>query len=1456
YNIIESSDFVYAVLDEYTSLDTLNSYFSGTGITTPLDSIHYYPGLDGFGTPFNDTLSGIFDPATAGLGAHNISFLYSDTNNCSFVASDSIVVQEASGTFTAIDSNYCEGTPWQGISVSVNNSNGADGNFYGRGVNDPASTPLWGQFSPTIAGVGADTIYFTYFGTDGVTEFTIDTIINVSPLPAINFSVDTLLNITQGAYLLPPTATPYSSNQDTSYFTFNIGGVSTESNTFFPTNAGIGNTTITYTYTDALGCTNTAMDAIEIDTARGSFYNLPLNNFYCNNDPLDTIWAIPINGDGSIGIYSEPSGNLTNIASSDSAQFNPALFTPGQYTISYTYMGWDGNTPFTIDTIINFTANPAISFDLDTLFNITEGPYYLPAVSTIVDLGSIASQVYSSSGNGLTGNFFYPDSAGLGNFDVSYIVTDTIGCVSTIIDSTVVQEASGIFGGLPSNNNYCIDAPIDSIWVSGVLNGNPQPCNQIDIEITTGPNYAEEIYWTITDNLAVVVDSALINTYPINNTVYSATYNIGSGTGFNFNAYDSYGDGWNGGTYIITSTCFGTVLATNGGATPNNGTPGANTIESTEIFNNDAVYTGSFSGNGVSNTTVPDTAIVNPSANSPGLLTISYQYFGFDSTTLFTIDTTVNIAPLPVLTFDMDTLFNIVEPPYSLANSWTSANIGVLDTSYFSGIGITDSSFYPDSAGVGDFIISFTYIDDTGCAATITDHTIVQAATANWFGIPNNNFYCSDGTVDIIWATSAEIDPNSVGWYTSSISSNPALFDIDGQFITDSANYSPADLSFISADSIIVDTVTYHYNGFDGTTEFTVDTAIFTINLGLANITGFAPTYCIDAENDTLFGAPSFNAGGGIFSSISIGLNNLGDTAIFNPNAAGAGLHDIQYQYTDTSSSCYVDGNIQVEVFALPNLAINLPAIGNDLPSGEYCMSVDTVNITGQVNGLLASIGDYWGNGVSNFITNDGEAYFHPDSVGIQDTLVVTDTIWYSYTDPITNCFSTTFKEVFVRSLPNPYIDGLNGQDPNAIVSGYYCQNFGDIFMNYGNNVLGGGFQSVDWLVNGLASSNQINTNNLPDTVIPIQLTYTDNYGCINLTNDTIVINPHPIGSFSVEDQCITTPINFTDLSSIDTSLGDSISSWQWNFGVLGANDSIQNPSYLYEATNPVQINLSVTSNNGCGASFDSVLINLGTKPPSDFSWINECYEDTVLFSVADITSSFPGIIIYKWDFGDGVLTDTTLADTMSHEYNNVQPYNVQLIVNTSSGCTDTTVKTLNVRPFYTPTLSNPYTADFESGKDGWLAESIGLSSWEFGTPNNSLLNSAYSGDSAWVTGIDTNYYDAENSWIASPCYDLSLLERPMVKVWINSAMQENDGAVLQSTINSGVSWQNVGAVNTGINWFNLNGLEGSPGEQSITQGNVGWSDTTSSWTEGRHSLDNLLAETKVRFRIAFGSNT
>ena len=58
-------------------------------------------------------------------------------------------------------------------------------------------------------------------------------------------------------------------------------------------------------------------------------------------------------------------------------------------------------------------------------------------------------------------------------------------------------------------------------------------------------------------------------------------------TDYTFNAYDSYGDGWNGGGYEIVCTLDGTVIANNGGNTPDNGSAGSGDLESSEVFTAD-----------------------------------------------------------------------------------------------------------------------------------------------------------------------------------------------------------------------------------------------------------------------------------------------------------------------------------------------------------------------------------------------------------------------------------------------------------------------------------------------------------------------------------------------------------------------------------------------------------------------------------------------------------------------------------------------------------------------------------------------------------------------------------------------------------------------------------------------------------------------------------------------------
>ena len=62
----------------------------------------------------------------------------------------------------------------------------------------------------------------------------------------------------------------------------------------------------------------------------------------------------------------------------------------------------------------------------------------------------------------------------------------------------------------------------------------------------------------------------------------------------------------------------------------------------------------------------------------------------------------------------------------------------------------------------------------------------------------------------------------------------------------------------------------------------------------------------------------------------------------------------------------------------------------------------------------------------------------------------------------------------------------------------------------------------------------------------------------------------------------------------------------------------------------------------------------------------------------------------------------------------------------------------------------------------------------------------------AWVTKPAGNYNASEQSYVESPCFNMSTLIQPVVemKIWWNSEFS-CDGAVLQSSIDGGATWQN-----------------------------------------------------------------
>ncbi|RMG70913.1 MAG: T9SS C-terminal target domain-containing protein [Bacteroidetes bacterium] len=167
-----------------------------------------------------------------------------------------------------------------------------------------------------------------------------------------------------------------------------------------------------------------------------------------------------------------------------------------------------------------------------------------------------------------------------------------------------------------------------------------------------------------------------------------------------------------------------------------------------------------------------------------------------------------------------------------------------------------------------------------------------------------------------------------------------------------------------------------------------------------------------------------------------------------------------------------------------------------------------------------------------------------------------------------------------------------------------------------------------------------------------------------------------------------------------------------------------------------------------------------------------------------------------------------------------------------------------------------PYKEDFESGSNGWYTGGVNVS-WELGTPANSHIQGAASGQKAWITNRLGSHNSYESSWVLSPCFDLTNAGGSiwvMMKVWWESEASW-DGAVLQVSVDDGGTWLRVG--NFGApDWYNSGNIGSLPGGQP--QGWSGMAATGSGsggWVAVTHKLPSItINQPRVRFRIAFAS--
>ncbi|MCW5911897.1 MAG: Ig-like domain-containing protein [Cyclobacteriaceae bacterium] len=380
-----------------------------------------------------------------------------------------------------------------------------------------------------------------------------------------------------------------------------------------------------------------------------------------------------------------------------------------------------------------------------------------------------------------------------------------------------------------------------------------------------------------------------------------------------------------------------------------------------------------------------------------------------------------------------------------------------------------------------------------------------------------------------------------------------------------------------------------------------------------------------------------------------------------------------------------------------------------------------------------------------------------------------------------------------------------------------------------------------------------------------------------------IEIKPAPSAAFTppticeLKDFTITGPVDANTLQPYD------IYTWDFNDKtdpVIVSNNQFVTHNYASDGL--FVIRLKVENDRGC-TNEDTRPVTVGINPQPNFTYSLICEGDGTRF----IASSNDNVQEFEWDFGDegdNVLRGDSLTNVPFpnagthkrpiHQFISSDPtsssgvYNVTLTSYTNLGCFASITKPVTILDTLRRTTFNPYLmTDEESGQGYWRIEDVnGNSTWAFGIPGAAKPKMSELTTPAWATGLNTKYNPNEKSFLNSPCFNITGVDRPVVSLnLVLDTDQNREGVALEFSKDGGLTWFPLGGTNSGINWFNTSGF----GIGNIGSSPLGWSG--GSWTledninrdtltEARRALDNLanlsLAErSNVRFRFAFATD-
>lgn len=274
---------------------------------------------------------------------------------------------------------------------------------------------------------------------------------------------------------------------------------------------------------------------------------------------------------------------------------------------------------------------------------------------------------------------------------------------------------------------------------------------------------------------------------------------------------------------------------------------------------------------------------------------------------------------------------------------------------------------------------------------------------------------------------------------------------------------------------------------------------------------------------------------------------------------------------------------------------------------------------------------------------------------------------------------------------------------------------------------------------------------------------------CTDTASIPVVVLPSPSANFNFDNNngCDSMTVNFTDFST------GGIVTWQWDFGNANFSNLQNPPAQFYGAPGTYNVQLDVTSTNGCPNTLIQQ-VDVFQSPVPAFIPTSVCQNEIASFTDQSTSSVGDPIITWNWDFGDG---NFSTQQNPTHTYTASGPVNVILDVSTAfCSASDTIAVTVETAPTagFNPDVSlgcSPLGINFTNTSSANAVSYF----WDFGNGDTSTVaNPTYTYINNF--GVDTTYTVTLISQTTFGCADTT---SQTITIYPNPIASFSDNSVL-----------------------------------------------------------------------------